>query len=453
MSKLSDLKNLWSTGHERDAVVRKNIIYSFGVKGLNILTGLLLVPLTIDFVNPTQYGIWLTLSSIVMWLSFFDVGFGNGLRNKLTEARARGEMQLARKYVSTTYFILTIIFVGFWLIFLLINQFADWSVWLNSPVEMGEELSKLALIVVIFFCLQFILKTILNITLADQKTALSGLIEMLGQFIAMLVIFVMTRLMPQGGSLLHLGFVIGLTPVVVLLISSLILFRGVFKDIRPSVKYIDLKVIKEIFGLGVQFFLIQISLIVIFQTANMVIIQILGPGFVTTYNIAYKYFFVLCMVFVVVLTPYWSAFTEAYTRNDKAWMQQTMHKLNKLWWLTLPVAVVMVLLSGWIYQLWVGDAVQVPFMLSVLMAVYAVLFNRFNMYMYPINGIGKIRLQLVVYLTLCVVYIPLAIWLTRWLGLSGVVLANILISVVNAVVSQMQFNRLIHDEAKGIWNA
>ena len=48
------------------------------------------MPLTIDFVNPTQYGIWLTLSSLLAWFSFFDIGLSLGFRNRFAQAKANG---------------------------------------------------------------------------------------------------------------------------------------------------------------------------------------------------------------------------------------------------------------------------------------------------------------------------------------------------------------------------
>jgi O-antigen/teichoic acid export membrane protein len=64
-------------GQSRSIDAKKNIVTSFVIKGINVLINLALVPLTIKYVNSTQYGIWLTLSSIITWFSFFDIGFGN----------------------------------------------------------------------------------------------------------------------------------------------------------------------------------------------------------------------------------------------------------------------------------------------------------------------------------------------------------------------------------------
>src|SRR5690606_23076674 len=123
-------------GEERSIKAKKNILISIFTKGLGIAISLLLVPLTINYVNPSRYGIWLTLSSIVVWFSFFDIGLSQGLRNKFAEAKARGDNESAQIYVSTTYAILAIIFAVVWLLYLIGSQFLDWSSILNVSAEM-----------------------------------------------------------------------------------------------------------------------------------------------------------------------------------------------------------------------------------------------------------------------------------------------------------------------------
>src|ERR1700687_5870800 len=103
-----------TSGHQRSVKAKKNIIASFFIKGISISISLILVPLTINYINPSRYGIWLTLSSIVGWFSFFDIGLAHGLRNKFAEAKAKGDNESAQIYVSTTYAVLAIIFTSVW---------------------------------------------------------------------------------------------------------------------------------------------------------------------------------------------------------------------------------------------------------------------------------------------------------------------------------------------------
>ena len=67
------LTGFYSEGEIRSVRARKNIFATFLIRGGSILVGLMLVPITIHYVNPTRYGIWITLSSIIMLMEFFDI--------------------------------------------------------------------------------------------------------------------------------------------------------------------------------------------------------------------------------------------------------------------------------------------------------------------------------------------------------------------------------------------
>ena len=99
-----------ASGSTRSITVKKNILGSLLLKSISILISLQVVPLTINYINPTKYGIWLTLSSIIAWLSYFDLGFAHGFRNRFAEARASGNIKLAKEYISTTYMVLLLLF-------------------------------------------------------------------------------------------------------------------------------------------------------------------------------------------------------------------------------------------------------------------------------------------------------------------------------------------------------
>ena len=175
-------------GNARTVLAKKNIVGSLFIKGGSIAVSLVMVPLTIDYINPTRYGIWLALSSIVGWFSFFNVGMTQGLRNKYAEAKSRGDNEAAKMYISTTYAVLAIVFSVVWLIFLFVNPFLDWVNILNASSEMRMELSILAIIIFTYFCLQFVLKIINTIVTADQQPAKASLINFVGQIISLLVI-------------------------------------------------------------------------------------------------------------------------------------------------------------------------------------------------------------------------------------------------------------------------
>lgn len=94
----------------------------------------------------------------------------------------------------------------------------------------------------------------------------------------------------------------------------------------------------------------MISMLFIYQFINIILSRIEGPEVVTQYNIAYKYFNVLNMLFVIILTPFWSAFTDAYVKKDYNWMQRIIRKLELLWLLCIPALLMMVICSSFLYN-------------------------------------------------------------------------------------------------------
>lgn len=448
----SRLFGFFNKGHERSIRAKKNILASFVIKGLNIAAGLILVPLAINYLNPTKYGIWITLSSIIGWFGFFDIGLGNGLRNRFAEALATGKEKLAKVYVSTTYAILSLIITGILVLFYAINPFLNWSTILNAGDEVvfRAELSLLALVVFTFFCLRFVFKLITTILTADQRPAKAAFFELLGKSIALVLIFFLTK--TTDGSLLYLGIAMSSAPVFVLLLSSIWFFNGRYRAYRPSFKFVDFGKAKDLLNLGIKFFIIQIAAVLLYQTNNIIISHLFGPTQVTPYNVAFKYFSILMMGFSIIITPFWSAFTEAWAKNELGWIKRSMQKLIGLWGLLLIAGVVMLVSSKWVYSVWVGDKVTVPYTISALVAVW-VLLNAWNgVYSHFLNGLGKIKLQLYLGISVAVINVPLAILLGLRIGIEGVLLANVVLAVMQAWIYPIQYKKLIKNKAGGIWD-
>lgn len=449
---LEIIKKTVEGSDSRTSSARKNIILSFFLKGISILISFLLVPLTINYLNATEYGIWLTLSSILTWINLFDIGLGNGLRNKLVGALSQNDKKLAKTYVSTTFALLIIIMLVFFVIFLFANFFFQWDKILNTEPLQREILGRLVVIVFAFFCLQFVFKTVGTITIADQKPAINDLFNVVSSFLSLIIIYVLTK--TTHGSLSYVAITFSAAPVVVFFLAYFILFWGKYRFLRPSVSSIQFKYTKELVGLGVQFFIIQLAVnIVIYSSTNIILTQLFGSESVTIYNIAFKYFSALSMAYMIIIAPFWSASTDAYVKNDLKWIQSSIKNLLIIFGGTILITLFMIFFADVFYKFWVGgNNINVPFSVSVLVAVYALLFNWSNTFISFINGIGKLRLQLYVTVIVAALYIPLTIYLGKLWGINGVVLASALSLIPTTVLMPIQCIKLYSNKAKGIWN-
>jgi O-antigen/teichoic acid export membrane protein len=449
-SKFTDILGLITKGHERSVKAKKNILASFIIKGLSIAISLVLVPLTMNYVNPSRYGIWLTLSSMVAWFSFFDIGFGNGLRNKFAEALAKGQDELARIYVSTTYAILSIIIGTVLILFLFINRFLDWSKILNTPPEMAGELSILAGIVFVFFCLRFIFQLLATVLTANQEPARASFFDFLGSFFSLIIIFILTK--TTSGNLIYLGTALSFAPVLVLAISSLWYYSRDYKKYAPSFKYVKFGFARNLMSLGIKFFIIQIAALVLFNTNNIIITQLFGPKEVSTFNVSFKLFSVITMIFFIIATPLWSAFTDAYVKSDFAWIKTTLSKMRKIWYLLTIFSIMILLASPLIYKLWVKDLVKVPFALSMAMCSYGIVYIWQTIHVFLLNGIGKIKLQLYLVVFTGLINIPLAIFLGKKMGLVGITLTSTLLFIFMGILFSIQTHKILNNTATNIWN-
>lgn len=445
------ITGFFNKGHERSIKAKKNIAFSFILKAINIATGLALVPLVLNYLDETRYGIWLTLSSLVMWFNFFDVGLGHGLRNKLAESQAKGEKSLSRKYVSTTYAGLVIISFGFFALFLLTNIFLDWSKILNTTVVPKSELNLLAIIVFGFFALRLVFKLILSVLLANQQPAVRDLIETSGKVLTLIVIFIL--LQTTTDKLLYLGITYSAAPVFLLILFTIILFAGKFKHIAPNYKFIDFRLFNDLFSLGGKFFVIQIAAVIIFTTDNMIITQIFSPADVTPYNIAHKYFGVLMMGFTIIVAPFWSAATDAYTKGELGWIKRTVRKLVKIWVFVAMALLIMLIFSNKVYLLWLGDKVTIPFFLSAAWAFSIAIQSLNTIFVQIINGTGKVKLQMIIGSIAAVFNIPLSILLAKYfgLGVTGVIGATITIQLLVFTFFQVQYHKIVNNNIHGIW--
>jgi len=449
--KISTLTDYFK-GQSRGAKAKREMLYSLFIDGLSVLIGLFYVPLLLNFLTQEKYGIWLTLTSILGWFSFFDIGLGNGLRNKLTEAFAKGNLKLGKKLVSTTYALLICIFSVVLLIFHLSNFFLEWDSILNTKTIGNMELYILTSIVFTFFILRFIVQIISVVYLADQRPSISKLITTSGNLVSFLIVLILTRITIKG-NLILLGTIISAIPVMLFLVVSITSFNSRYKQLKPSIKQIDLKVSNGLVNLGAKFFVLQVSYLIAYTSSNILITQFYGPAEVTIYNIAYKYFYIPVMIYSIILSPIWSAVTDAYIKSDFVWLKKTLKHLNLLSLLFVLGIVLMILISDLVYEIWVGREIVIPFSLSLTLGLYSitvVIISPFSAY---INGLGKLDLTIILTFLGVPVYLILAFVSVKWFDNStGIVLAILSTQIIGLIAEPLQIHKLMNRTAKGIWN-
>ena len=434
----------------RSSLLQKNIIASFIIKGWSAIIVLLMVPATLHCLGEYNNGIWLTISSMLLWIDNMDIGLGNGLRNKIAEYMAHGESERTRSLVSSTFAMLTCIIIPVMLVLLLLIMAGDPYQVFNAVPDKAPHLEQVLMVTVILVCTSFVFKLIGNFYMGLQLPAVSNLLITLGQTLALIGTYIV--LWSGSHSLMLIALVNTAAPLLVYLLAYPYTFFYRYPQLRPSFKLINFKEAKAVINMGVQFFIMQISSVILFMTSNILISNLFSPAMVTPYQITYRYFSILLVIFTVICMPFWNATTDAYQRNDIAWIRNATRKLRLMIVGILFCLIVMIALSDIVYAIWIDRQTVIDLRMSIVMAAYIFILIYSMRYSYFINGIGKLRLQLIFTTVAAVLFIPLA-YLTTQLTHSIIwfMIVMCLVNIPGLIVNRIQFYKLINGKANGIW--
>jgi O-antigen/teichoic acid export membrane protein len=389
---------------------------------------------------------------VITWISLFDLGLTNGLRNKITEAVAKEDYKLVREYLSTTYVILIICILPVWVLFLSICDFIQWQRFFNTQVD-AALLNTVLKWTFSAFCLQIILQPINAFLMAIHKHYLSAIITLAGNMVALITIVRFGNYFDS--SLLFLSLTLSMAPLLCSVISSIILFSGKYANSAPGLKYVHWIHKKELFNLGFKFFLIQVAGLVIFASNNIIISRLEGNEQVTVYNIVLRFFGIVSLFQSLILAPLWTGYTDAYTLTDFNWIRRAIKKINLLNWSLCILLLIMVFISNFIYKIWINEHFSAPFSLNLLMArsIGAGLFA--TNYTIFINGTGKILMQTYISVIVGLLHVPLAFFLMQSLkmGINGLVVLNIIWMTLSILLWINQYKKILSNSSSVLWNS
>ena len=400
--------------------IQTDILWLFGAKGTLLLANFVVISITLDLLSTKIYGVWITLYTTISWLSFFDLGLGNGMRNLFAVNRAVGNQEKNKQLVSTSY----IIVLGISLILLILGlpfvYYADIAQFFNiSDIAIPDLRCVLSLLVVVT-SLQLITKLINSIFLADQKPALSSLIDCSGVVCSLLLLFILKdRLV---GSLFNLSLIITLPTFIISFIVTLFAFNKNYRKLKPSLKCFNLKISNKLINLGLRFFLIQLSALIILQGSNIIILKFIGAEEVSVFSLVYKYFNVIVTIFTLVLTPYWSFFTDSYAKNNYNQLKKGFKQLLISWLAISMVGVVMWIALPFSFKIWLNQELDIPVYLPVSLLLFSIFSNLGSVFIYFLNGTSSyLNFQLVIVLAFAALLYPLSAYLLPTYGVLGVV--------------------------------
>lgn len=418
---------------ERHRRIAVTALSSAAAKGVSILTAFISVPLTVDYLGAERYGLWMTISSIIAFLSFADLGIGNGLLNAISEANGRDDQEMAEEYVSSAFFMLSAIAMSSAVIFSVVYPFIPWQRVFNvSSQQAVAEAGPATFIFIGCFLLNIPLGVTQRIQMGFQEGFLSNIWQGFGSLLGL------------GGVVLAIYFKAGLpylvlamagAPALVACLNGVVLFGFKQPWLRPKISCISWNASRKIYRMGILFFILQLAAAIAFSSDNIVAAQVLGPGSVTEYSVAMRLFSVITMALGMILAPMWPAYGESIARGDIVWAKRMLAR-SLVWSFLLSVvpSIFLVLFGKDIIQIWVGPQIAPTLMLLMGLGVWTVIASVSNALAMFLNGVNALRFQVICASMMSISAIILKIFLAKVVGISGIIWGTVIAYVIFAAI-------------------
>ena len=427
--------------------IKSETLYSICYKFIGIAISFFSVPILINFLGKEFYGLWVTLFSMISWFLIFDFGLGLGLRNKLTEAIAVKDYKISKQLIASSYVSISLIFLTVLGFLLILVQLLNWNDIFNNDLLTNIQFKQILVVLVIGFCLLFILQIINNLNFAVHDSSNVQLINTLRQLIVFIPILLLVKSDNLFTNLFSVVSINSYFPLFVLVIFTILFFKK-NKNIKPMLEDFDFKIAKSVLKLGINFFILRFSSILSITSLTFLITRYVGVEETADYNIGFKFFGIVQMSLGIILTPYWSAVSEKYKTRDFEWIKKAFFK-NILWsFCGLLIVFFLSLLSPYILPLWIGKTVTINYTTIYLSALLVGVFVFTEPFLIFINGTSEIKIQ-TYYSTLIIIsLIPISLTLFHYtnLGLSAFIIPPIFFRFIRSVHAGLQLKKILNDK-------
>ena len=406
-------------------------------QGLFLLTGLVSIPLTASYLGAERYGVWLTISSLITWLSLADFGLGgNALVNALAEADGNDDRQTARELVATAFWAL----LGFGvLIAVALVALADFipidHLFRISAPALVREVKWASILAIGSFLLTFPLGVVAAIYRGYQRGYVGNAWIMLGNVVSLIALVTVTRF---RGGLPQLVCAISSARVFICVLNSAYLFGSEYPWLRPSLGAIRRTALTRLMSLGGKYAVTQLAIIGVFQSQPMIITQTLGPASVLVFVVAQRLMAIPTNLAYLFTLPFVSAYGEAKARQDWAWIRHALRRSSLTCGITATGLVLLVgVFAKPLIRTWVGSQALPSNSLLAWLAIYSIATSAITPVGQFLLGIERVGAQAVTLTAGALVTIGLSIALVGKYGLNGIAIAMAVTAVCVTGLSQL----------------
>jgi O-antigen/teichoic acid export membrane protein len=405
---------------------------SLAAKGIPLLSTIALLPLSFRYLGAERYGLWVTITSFVLFLGFADLGIGNGLTVRIAQADGADNQESSAVSISAAFYFLLPLSI----LLLAASAWATHSINLGtfygvrSPLANSEAgAATLFLLICTFAAMP--LSIVLRVETGFQQGFVADLWNAAGNLLGFVAVILVIR---QGGGLPAMVLAMAGLPQLVTACNWIVQFFFIRPNLRPRLRLFHTRVALSLLAMGGLFVVQQCFGLIYYVSDNLVIARTMGLTEVARYAVIQRFFSVGFVTQYLVM-PLWPAVGEALARRDFAWASRTARRAI---FLTVSAgllfSVPLLLSSRYLIRLWSSidpgpiDLLRLGFAVWVIFIGYIAAMNAI------LNQELTLRRHLVILGAATLSSLAIKIWFAVHGSLAGVIWgSNIAFGVIYVV--------------------
>ena len=418
-----------------------------GVSGLSLFISM---PLLINFLGNSNYGVWILVFTLFQWVLLMDFGLASVLKTKIPELQHSGNNLLINAYIKSTYSSCIVIACGIFLFFVVFFMVFNVQSILNISFD-RLFVTRLFLLNIFFFCLNFILNTHKSLFVGVHKGKFAEQSIAVNQIVFLLCLIVplyYCKDITDESKLYLISFINGFVCLFVNLLYTLYFFKT--EKLNPFTKEKTPKeYLKEIYSLGFKYMIIQIGTLFLFSSDNYILSYFLGPKEIVPYEIVSKYFQFPLMIITAGMAPLWSLFAKNYIEKNYSWLKLSFKNFNYLYIVILIGMFFSVLIAAPIMKIWISKDFSVPVFFLIVVSIMTSLRIFTTFYSYFFNGIGNLKSYLLLLTFSVMLKLPLSYFFIKLnFGISSVVMSSGICLLIWSIIQPFEAYKIVSNIEK-----
>lgn len=382
-------------------------------KVLAMAIPLITVRITYTYLGEETYGLWNAITSFFSLFAFADLGLGNGLQTRLSQASGLDDESLCKRLISSTYAMLVVVASGLMAAFLVAYPFINWGAVMNAESEQAITLAGgVVFAIVASKLLSIPLSLVQRTQMALQEGYRSNLWQSVAYIFSLISVYIIAGL--DLGPLAMIwtsSFIV----VIVSGLNMLVYFRFQRKQYKPAIKLINVNLSRSLLRTGSAFFVLSILTTIGLALDNFIVARAISLSEAATYSILFKVTHMIGGITTMLCAPMWAANGEAFARGEIDWIKQSTKKMSLiLLGISTFASIGLLIIAKPFFRIWIGEQFEVSMLVLIGMCVMQILLSVVTSYFMVLNALGIVRKQIAIF----AVYTPISFVLKYMLAKS-----------------------------------